>query len=272
MIIVKEKITLSKEKETLLIPLYCKAKESKKENPIITDSKALEIINNIDYNFSELKVPNKTCITLNIRAKKIDEYVVNFINKKEKNTIIHLGCGLDNRIGRINKNVCNWYDLDFEGVIKLRKDFYNKKENYHFISSSVTDHSWVNNVDVYGNVLIIAEGLLMYLKEDEVKNLFQVFNDKFSKAKIIFDAYSKYTVKNISKHASVKKTGAEIFWGIDDPHIIENWNDDYKLIEEWYFTDYGGIQDLPVSYRLAFKVAGLFDIAKKAHRVLYYQI
>ncbi|GAI56502.1 unnamed protein product [marine sediment metagenome] len=36
----KEKIKLEKEKETLMIPLYCKALESKKETPIISDNKA----------------------------------------------------------------------------------------------------------------------------------------------------------------------------------------------------------------------------------------
>ena len=53
----KEKIKLKKEKETLLIPLYCKALENKKSQPIIEDRKAIEIIDKIDYDFDQLKVP-----------------------------------------------------------------------------------------------------------------------------------------------------------------------------------------------------------------------
>ncbi|MEM3502941.1 MAG: hypothetical protein QXJ06_03120 [Candidatus Aenigmatarchaeota archaeon] len=44
----KEKIKLEKEKETLLIPLYCKYLESQKQTPIIEDKKAVEIINSIE--------------------------------------------------------------------------------------------------------------------------------------------------------------------------------------------------------------------------------
>jgi len=52
----KEKIKLEMEKETLLIPLYCKALESKKQSQIIIDKKAIEIINNVEYDFEQLQI------------------------------------------------------------------------------------------------------------------------------------------------------------------------------------------------------------------------
>jgi O-methyltransferase involved in polyketide biosynthesis len=45
-----DKIVLTEEKETLLIPLYGKAKESERRHPILIDKKAVEIVNQIDYN------------------------------------------------------------------------------------------------------------------------------------------------------------------------------------------------------------------------------
>lgn len=54
-----DKIVLTGEKETLLIPLYGKAKEFEKNNPILIDRKAVEIVNQIDYNFSSLRIPKK---------------------------------------------------------------------------------------------------------------------------------------------------------------------------------------------------------------------
>ena len=68
-----EKIVLKEEKETLLIPLAGKALESKKENPILNDKKAIEIVDQIDYDFNSLKIPEKTNIMLCIRANLIDE-------------------------------------------------------------------------------------------------------------------------------------------------------------------------------------------------------
>ncbi|MFO8051071.1 MAG: hypothetical protein R6V01_05160 [Thermoplasmatota archaeon] len=39
-------IVLTEEKETLLIPLLGKAQENRKQNPILTDKKAAEIVAN----------------------------------------------------------------------------------------------------------------------------------------------------------------------------------------------------------------------------------
>jgi O-methyltransferase involved in polyketide biosynthesis len=65
----KEKIVFTKEKETLLIPLYGKALESKKQNPILKDPKAEEIIEKIEYDFKQLHIPEKTDVMMSLRAK-----------------------------------------------------------------------------------------------------------------------------------------------------------------------------------------------------------
>jgi len=47
-----DKVSLNKEMETLFIPLFGKARESKKKPPILVDKKAVEIIGQIDYDFT----------------------------------------------------------------------------------------------------------------------------------------------------------------------------------------------------------------------------
>ncbi|MEL7569163.1 MAG: hypothetical protein AAGU14_01240 [Eubacteriaceae bacterium] len=82
-----DKIMLTEEKETLLIPLYGKAMENKKNNPILIDKKAAEIVNGIDYNFNSLKIAEKTNIMMCIRAKIIDDYLKDFLAKENENTV-----------------------------------------------------------------------------------------------------------------------------------------------------------------------------------------
>ena len=267
-----QEILLSKEKETLLGPLYCRARETKKEDPIFEDKKALEIFEKMKYDFSKIKMPEKSCITLVIRADKIDQYVREFIADKKQVTIINLGVGLDNRYGRVNPCNAVWYELDFLEVIELRKKFYQKPDNVHYISSSVTDLKWINQVNSTGEILIVAEGLFMYLKEKKLKELLLKLHKRFPGANLVFDAYSTYTVKNISKHVFLRKTKAEIFWGIDDPKQLEKWGEGIQFKEEWFFTEYEDIKRLSFFYRLAFKAAGLSKIARQAHRILYYKI
>jgi len=270
----KEKIKFKKEKETLLIPLYCKYLESQKTSPIIKDEKAIEIVNGIEYDFEHLEIPKQTYVTVCMRAKQFDNYAKKYLTNVPESIIIHLGCGLDSRFNRVDNGKVEWYDLDFPEVIELRKHFYKATDRYHLISSSVMELNWLELINPNKNkpVIILAEGLFMYLKEEEIKTLFKALQDKFTKSIIIFDSYSEMTAKGIKNHPSIKKTGAIINWGINHAKDIELWDNKIHLIEEWYFTQSVELSKLDLGYRLVFKFMGLFPIAKKAHRILVFQL
>jgi O-methyltransferase involved in polyketide biosynthesis len=268
----KQKIHLTEEKETLLVPLFSKALENQRKHPIINDSKAEEILQGIDYDFNALKTPRQTLITLAMRAQKLDSYVQDYLERTEHPLVLHLGCGLDSRVLRCKPTKGEWYDLDFPDVIELRKKFYNETEHYHMLASSVTDPAWISQVKEHDPACIIAEGLLMYLHEAEVKRLFENLAVAFPASEIAFDAYSRLTASSANNHPSIKKTGARLHWGIDDARQIEGWHSGFKLLEEWYFTDSQDISGLAWGDRLLFRVMGAFSMAKKAHRLLRFSI
>jgi O-methyltransferase involved in polyketide biosynthesis len=268
----KQKIRLSQEKETLLVPLYSKAVESQRIRPLIIDPKAEAILGEIEYDFRELHVPKQTLVTLAMRAKKLDSYVCDYVNQTENPVVIHLGCGLDSRILRVKPAKGEWYDLDYPDVIELRKKFYDETAHYHMLPSSVTDYSWLDQVKGNGPACIIAEGLLMYLHEEDVKQLFIHLRKRMPHSEIAFDAYSRLTAKGANNHPSIKKTGAKIHWGIDNPKQIESWGSGIHLLEEWYFTDSEDIRLLGSWDKALFKIMGLFPAAKKAHRILHFRL
>jgi hypothetical protein len=78
------------------------------------------------------------------------------------------------------------------------------------------------------------------------------------------------TAKRVKDHPSLKKTGASVHWGVDDPRTIEQWGDDIHWQKEWCFTQAEDIEKLGWGYRFGFTVAGLFSMARRAHRILYY--
>lgn len=269
----KIRITLDNEKETLLVPLVCKARETEKDRPILSDPMAPQLVQRIDYNFSSLKIPKKTQVTLCIRAKQFDQYAREFLDEHPFGTVLHLGCGLDTRYFRVNNGNVEWYDLDYPDVIALRRQFNDEKGRYHLIPSSVTDLRWINSIaDKTGPVLIIAEGLFMYLHEDEVKALILRLQQTFPGSLLVFDCFSTYTAKRMAGHPSMQKTGAEVYWGIDNARKIGHWNKGITLIEEWYFTRSDEINKLDLLYRILFRIAGLFPFANKAHRILAFRL
>jgi O-methyltransferase involved in polyketide biosynthesis len=267
------KINLSQEKETLLVPLFGKAKEYESKSPIIIDKKAVEIIHQIDYDFQSLKIPEKTNKMLCIRAKLIDNFVKDFLSKRNRSAVLHLGCGLDSRYSRINNGDVDWYDVDFKEVIDIRKHFYEETDNYHLVGSSVTESEWIKKIskekDQY---IVIAEGLFMYLKEDEIKTLMSRLNEKIGSYTLIFDAYSSLTAKSAKNHPSIKKTDAKIQWGIDNPEELLKWGMDIQFVAERYFTENEEVKRLDTKMRILFKIAALFAVVRQAHRLLIYKV
>ncbi|UCF62309.1 MAG: class I SAM-dependent methyltransferase [Anaerolineaceae bacterium] len=267
----KEKIRLTPEQETLLITLYSKAMGC--PDSLFTDEMSLEILERIDYDFSRLKVPVGTRLTVCIRAKKIDDYVMEFMASHPRGLVLHLGCGLDSRYSRVDNGDVDWYDLDMQEVIDLRKNFYQETDRYHMIPSSVIDLHWVETIPSQSRpVMVVAEGLMMYLAEEEVRSLILKLKEHYPGCGFVFDAFSTLAARSVKGHPSVRRTGAVIHWGIDDAEAIEKWGDGIQLREEWYFTQSEAIKTLAFGYRLIFRLSGLFLAARKAHRILYYTL
>jgi O-methyltransferase involved in polyketide biosynthesis len=266
----KTKITLTPEQETLLIPLYTKAQPG---NPIFFDLKAQEILNQVEYDFTRLRVPYKTVILVCQRAKKLDAVTRDFLAEHPGGVVLHLGCGLDGRFWRVDNGQVEWYDLDMLPVIEFRQRFYPANERYHLIASSVTDLEWTKKVMAASRpVLVVAEGLLMYLGEADVRRLLLQLQETFPGCRLIADVFSRMTARAAPQHPSLKQTGAIIGWGIDDPHEIEVWSPGIKLLEEWFFTQDPDLIHLSPGYRLAYKLAGAFKMVQRAHRIVYYQL
>ena len=266
----KVKVTLTPEQETLLITLYAKAQPG---NPLFFDPTARDILNRVDYDFARLHVPYKTVVLVCQRAKKVDRITQDFMGEHPGGVVVQLGCGLDSRFLRVDDGRVHWYDLDMPPVVELRHEFFAESERYHMIATSVTDLAWVDTVASAGRpVLVVAEGLLMYLDEADVRRLVLRLQEAFPGCRLVADVFSRLTARSAANHPSLKSTGATMGWGIDDPHALEAWAPGIRLLEEWYFTDDPDLARLSFGYRVAYRLAGAFKMVQRAHRIVYYQL
>jgi O-methyltransferase involved in polyketide biosynthesis len=247
---------------------------SKEPYPILVDPKAEEILEQVDYDFDQLDAPKKTLVTLAMRAKQLDSYVRDYLARTENPLVVHLGCGLDSRVLRVDFERGSWFDIDYPEVIELRRHFYEESDSYHMIGSSVTERGWLDVVAgvASGPACVIAEGLLMYLHDSEVRRLLEDLQSALPGSEIAFDAFSRFTAKQVNRHPSIKKTGAHIYWGVDDPGEIEQWGTGMTLLDEWFFNDSEDVATLGLGSRLMFKATGMIGAAKNAQRILRYRV
>jgi O-methyltransferase involved in polyketide biosynthesis len=154
---------------------------------------------------------------MSLRSLIIDELCNKYILEHPNSTVIHLGCGLDSRNLRVNQNFNKWYDVDFESVIDIRKEFYENTIKYNMLGTSILDYKWLDSINKSDDILIVAEGLTMYLSEEEIKNLLEQINTKLGTVHLLFDAYSKKGVKASKIKNPVNQMNAKVKYGINKP-------------------------------------------------------
>lgn len=267
-----ERVHLTEEKETLLITLYARALESKSEKPILRDVYAEELIRRIDYDFDRLKITPDDLVTASIRAGQLDKWTAEFMQSRPNSLILHLGCGLDSRVFRVDPPAgVQWFDVDYPEVIDLRRRLYPERAAYQMIPTSVTESDWFDLIHHNKPTLIVAEGLMMYLAETEVRQLLDHVVARFPGGELIFDAFNQYGVRMATRHRGMKVTQACVKWGIDDPLDLEKWNPRLKFMDEVAFTDAPGIGKLPFWQKTAIRLTRFLPSIRRVHRLLRYR-
>lgn len=264
------KIHLTNEKATLLITLYAKALDNRSKRPLLHDTKADEMAALIDYDFEKLNGFDTGNLTV-LRAKQLDEWLKAFLQTSPHAVVVNLGCGLDTRITRIHPPASvRWFDIDYPEVISLRENFYDNREGYTMIGSSVTSSEWLLNVPNTSPVMVIAEGLLEYLDEEDVKTLFNRITDYFPSGQLVFDVMNSFAVQSGKAHLN-EVTGAAHKWAIDNPDAVDKLDPKLKRIADLPLFASPYRHNLPWQSRLLYSVMAHIPPFRTMLRLLHYQ-
>ncbi len=253
-----EKVRLTKEKETYLATLYGKAMDAAAERPILGDRLAAEAVARIDYDFTKLKLPRGADISLPMRALHFDRWTRAFLAANPDSTVLHLGCGLDTRVFRIDPGPgVRWFDVDFPDVIALREKLYPERAGYRRVGTSVTDLAWLDAVPADRPVMAVAEGLLMYLPEQDGLALLRRLTERFPSGQIAFDAYTRAMVRLVSRLAAVRGAKVELVWGVGDPRELEKDVPGLRLVEDVSFLTMPELVDRLAKGRVSRAISGV---------------
>jgi len=133
--------------ETLLMTLYVRARESQRTNGMIKDEKAVAMVNQIDCDFSHLRMQRHDEVAIIMRMNKFDSHVSVFLKRYPDAVVVHIGCGLDTRFERVDNGHVEWFDLDMPDVLALRKKLIHSEcSRYHTLATSVFEDGWLEEV------------------------------------------------------------------------------------------------------------------------------
>ena len=229
--------------ETLLIPLYVRALESRRPDAILRDERAVALVTQMSYDFQGIKrvrLGEDDKAILVLRNREFDNYARGFTARHPGAVVVHIGCGLDSRFERVNDGQVEWYDLDLPEVIELRRKLIGGEgERYHLLACSVFDSAWLDAVSLHGRrpFLSLAEGVMMYFEEAQVRSLLLTLRDHFPGAELVFDAFAPFIIWGNNLRVARTSISARYHWGLKRGKDVEGWGDDICLLDEHFYFD-----------------------------------
>ena len=229
---------------TTLIPLWAKAVESVSEDPILKDKYALELLQKLGYdlNYYNKKKQNPSQVGCCLRAKWIDDETLKFIHEHKNCNVIQLGAGFDDRFRRIGmpKAVNHWYDLDLPEVAKLRRQVIPEVERNKIIAMDMFDTTWMKRLHDEGlPVLIIVEGVFMFIHKKEIAQLMSSISHYLTGAVLLMDSIPPMAVGKAKYHDAVKKYNdkVEYVFGVKDGKQMAEFFPEVEEIETVFMSD-----------------------------------
>ena len=221
--------------ETLLIPLYMRAKESRRNNPILYDKAAERLADSLEYDYSQFDGAKLSEVGCVVRGWYFDRAVRRFIETHPNPVVVNVGCGLDTRFQRIGNPKAVYYDLDLPEVIALRRELIPEQPGNVYIAASLLETDWMDDLrrkHPDAEFIFIVEGVLMYFYEKQVKAFLHHVANRFVGGELWFDVCGTMMSRHGVKPDSLRKHEAQIRSGLSDGHMVEQWESSLKLIEQ----------------------------------------
>ena len=254
----KEKIKLSGVPETMLQTIYARAKESGGRGTI-HDTKAEEIVGKLDYDFTLAEKDTAMHSGVIARTIVLDRLTKAWLSAHPGAVVVNIACGLDTRCYRM-KGFCHWYNLDLPETMAVREKLLPESGTISQIAMSAME-DWGSEISEQNvQVLIVIEGLTMYLNAKDVQQIFTAISNRFSQATIFVETMNPAMVRHF-KEKSIDASNAKFNWGIKNGKALAELLPDFRFVEEHSLTE--GIAAFAPVYKLLDRLPAVRNISNK---------
>lgn len=254
----REKIKLSGVPETMLQTIYARAKESRGRGAI-HDAKAEELIEKLDYDFSLADKDTAMHSGVIARTIVLDRMTKEWLASHPGAVVVNIACGLDTRCYRMS-GYAHWYNLDLPETMAVREKLLPESGTISQIAMSAMD-DWGSEIsEQSAPVLIVIEGLTMYLSEADVQRIFTVISRRFEKATVFVETMNPAMARHF-KEKSIDASNAKFNWGIKNGKALAELLPDFRFVEEHSLIE--GMAAFAPVYELLDRLPAVRNISNK---------
>jgi O-methyltransferase involved in polyketide biosynthesis len=260
--------------DTLFLTLAGRALDHRSPRPILGDALADRIVRELDYDCGRFGLSASPIINIAHRAKKLDEVAAGFLAAHPDAVGLDLGAGLDTRVFRIDSPpTVDWYDVDLPGVVAARRQLIPRRPHAHDLTADLTDPHWLGGVPSDRPAVVVADGLMAFLADEEMRALLDRIVAHFPSGEIAFNGYTRFAVWAAKHyHGTQSVSGLMKSSGFDDPHEPERWNPRLTLVREILLTREPEVAQFPTVLRLWTQLcAQSTAVSRRGTTVLHYR-
>jgi O-methyltransferase involved in polyketide biosynthesis len=239
--LIKKAIELGAIQETLVLPLWARARDAESSDPLLNDVYASEIVAKIDYDFTKIESEQTESHRLvwPVRAFNFDTSIRKFLEQNDRAVVINIGAGLDTTFQRVDDGKVRWINLELPDVALLRQQLIPDSEREITIARSVFDFAWMDDIAKLTedrSILFMAAGVLCYFETNQIKSLFCTLTRVYPHAHFLFDAMSRLTVwganRDIMKKSGMDKS-VRLKWHLKKASRLKRWVDTLVVVDEY---------------------------------------
>lgn len=216
----KRTVALSAVPETLLWNLYHRAFAAQDPASAFDDPRAVALVDSVDFPFDETFGPPSPFLAQGqaLRVTAFDTVVRDFLAEHPDGTVVALGEGLETQFWRVDNGRMHWLSVELPETAAVRRELLPDGERRRTLACSVLDPAWIEEVDTTRGVLLTAQGLLMYLRPTEVRELLARCAEHFAGGALVFDAVPRWFSARTAQGAMTTAQGytaPPMPWGMD---------------------------------------------------------
>lgn len=251
--------------KTLYIPLYGKAYVSRR-GLLLRDQKAEEIWDREGFALRGKAASRFLAYSMAMRSRVFDDALTGALKEDPEALVLHLGCGMDSRILRVQCRGSAWYDVDFSAVIRERSRYFRETDHYRMIGADVSGEDWLQMIPAGGRAVVVMEGLSMYLSRETLQALLGRLSSHFEGVTVLMDCYSEFAARASKYKNPINSVGVTEVHGLDDPRILEE-GTGLSFVREWDMWPQALCHTLPGLDKKIFSKLYAGKTARKLYRM-----
>ena len=254
--------------ETLVIPLYGRALCTRKFPQLFADQTAVELLEQIDYDFSALEqrsgglLQTFGALEAAMRQNDLAWEVKDYLRDHPRAAVVNLGCGLDQTSRSCDNGQCRIYNIDLPDVMAVREALLPAGKREKNLAADLNDLTWFDAIDtpVEDGAVFFAAGVFYYFRTEQVRALCAAMAERFPGERLVFDAAGQTAVKLMLKtwvrQAGIRDVGA--YFSVQDAEKeLPAWSDRITVSSRGYMLGYQDLRGPGISniHRLLARIA-----------------